>query len=92
VQLVTGDAVEFVRNLKRQPGKGICLMGGGELAQSFLTAGVLDRIALNIHPILLGSGIPVFRDPGLRLQLTLTECRPIEGGCILANYKVFDAG
>src|SRR5947209_8295463 len=30
--LVRGDAVPFVRELKRQPGKDICLMGGGVLA------------------------------------------------------------
>jgi dihydrofolate reductase len=91
IELVAGDAVEFVRDLKRQRGKGICLMGGGELAQSLLAAGLVDQIGLNIHPILLGSGIPTFRDPGHRVKLTLTECRTIEGGCILANYKVLHA-
>jgi dihydrofolate reductase len=88
VELVAGDAVKFVRDLKRAPGKGICLMGGGELAQSLLAAGLLDRIGLNIHPILLGSGIPTFRDTGNRVKLTLTENRLLDGGCILANYKV----
>jgi dihydrofolate reductase len=88
VELVARDAVEFVRDLKRRPGKGICLMGGGELAQSLLAAGLVEQIGVNIHPILLGSGIPVFRDPGHRVKLTLTECRSIEGGCILVNYKV----
>jgi dihydrofolate reductase len=88
VELVAGDAVEFVRELKRRPGKGICLMGGGELATSLLAAGLVDEIGLNIHPILLGSGIPTFRDPGHRVKLTLTECRPIEGGCVLAYYKI----
>jgi dihydrofolate reductase len=92
VELVAGDAVEFVRDLKGRPGKGICLMGGGELAQSLLAAGLVDQIGLNIHPILLGSGIPTFRDPGHRVKLTLTECRPIEGGCILAYYKVLPTG
>jgi dihydrofolate reductase len=88
VELVTSDAVEFVRALKRRPGKEICLMGGGELAQSLLAADLVDEIGLNIHPILLGSGIPTFRDPGHRVKLTLTECRQMEGGCILASYKV----
>jgi dihydrofolate reductase len=88
VELVTSDAVEFVRALKQRPGKEICLMGGGELAQSLLAAGLVDEIGLNIHPILLGSGIPTFRDPGHRVKLTLAECRQIEGGCILASYKV----
>jgi dihydrofolate reductase len=88
VVLVASDAADFVRDLKGRPGKQICLMGGGELAQSLLAAGLVDEIGLNIHPILLGSGIPTFRDPGQRVKLTLTECRQLDGGCILANYKV----
>jgi dihydrofolate reductase len=91
MELVTSDAVEFVRALKQRPGKEICLMGGGELAQSLLAANLVDEIRLNIHPILLGSGIPTFRDPGHRVKLKLFECRQLEGGCILAGYKVFHA-
>ena len=88
VELVSSDAAEFVRELKQRPGKGVCLMGGGELAQSLLAAGLVDEIGLNIHPILLGSGIPTFRDPGHRVKLTLTESRQLDGGCILASYRV----
>lgn len=88
VELVSTGAAAFVRKLKQTPGKGICLMGGGELAQSLLAAGLVDEIGLNIHPILLGSGIPVFRDPGRRVKLQLKETRLLEGGCILASYKV----
>lgn len=91
VELVAADAVQFVRELKGRPGKGICLMGGGELAQPLLAAGLVDEIGLNIHPILLGSGIPAFRDPGHRIKLTLTECRKLEGSCVLANYTVHNA-
>jgi dihydrofolate reductase len=87
-ELVTGNAVQFVRDLKQRSGKGICLMGGGELAQSLLAAGLVDHIGLNIHPILLGQGIPTFRDLPHRVKLALTECRTIAGGCIFANYKV----
>jgi dihydrofolate reductase len=87
-ELVSGDAVKFVRDLKQAPGKNICLMGGGELAQSLISAGLVDEIGLNIHPILLGTGIPTFRDPGHRVKLALQECRALEGDCILATYKV----
>jgi dihydrofolate reductase len=88
VELVRDDAAAFVRDLKQRPGKRICLMGGGELAQALLAADLVDEVGLNIHPILLGSGIPVFRDAGHRVTLTLVECRPIDGGCVLANYRV----
>ena len=88
VELVSGDAVAFVRDLKQRPGKGICLMGGGELAQSLIAEGLVDEVGLNIHPILLGSGLPVFRDPGHRVAFTLTECRQLDGGCVLVKYAL----
>jgi dihydrofolate reductase len=91
IELVTSDAVDFVRTLKQASGRDICLMGGGELAQSLLAAGLVDRIGLNIHPILLGAGIPTFRDAGHRIKLNLIECRTLEGGCILAQYEVLRA-
>jgi len=91
VELVASEAADFVRDLKSRAGKRICLMGGGELAKSLLAAGLVDEVGLNIHPILLGSGIPTFRDPGHRVKLTLTECRQLDGGCILARYKVLRA-
>lgn len=88
VELIRDDPVPFVRTLKQQLGGGICVMGGGLLAQTLLAADLIDEIGLNIHPILLGSGIPAFRDAGRRVHLELTECRPIDGGCVLANYAV----
>ena len=88
VELVREGASEFVRRLKGLPGRELCLLGGGELAQSLMAAGLVDRVRLNIHPVLLGAGTPAFRDTGARVKLRLTEGRAIEGGCVLANYEV----
>jgi len=89
--LVRDDAGEFVRRLKEQPGKGICVMGGGELAQSLFAAGVIDEVGMNVHPILLGSGAPFFRDAGRRIALELAESRVLDGGCVLMSYRVLAA-
>jgi dihydrofolate reductase len=63
-------------------------MGGGELARSLFEAGVIDEVGFNMHPVLLGSGVPLFRDAGRRIGLTLVTSRVIDGGCILATYRV----
>jgi len=89
--LISTDPGEFVRQLKEQPGKGICVMGGGELAQSLFAAGVIDEVGLNVHPILLGSGAPFFRDAGRRIGLELAESRVIDGGCVYSTYRVLAA-
>jgi dihydrofolate reductase len=87
-RLVTTDAAGFVRNLKSQPGKDIVVMSGGNFATSLLQQGLIDEVGLNIHPVLLGSGVPAFLDPGTRVHLELTECRQLDGGCVLVTYRV----
>jgi dihydrofolate reductase len=49
-----------VRQLRKRPGKHIFVMGGGELARSFLQDDVVDELYLGIYPVLLGAGIPFF--------------------------------
>lgn len=88
VELVSTDAGAFVRNLKAQPGKAIIVMSGGNLAASLLQAGVIDEIGFNIHPIVLGGGVPALLDPGAPVTLELTECRQLDGGCVLVIYRV----
>ena len=88
IELVKSDAGAFVRKLKSQPGKDIIVMSGGNFATSLLKEGVIDEIGLNIHPILLGGGVPAFLDPGMRVNLELTECRQLDGGCVMVVYRV----
>lgn len=88
VALVSSDPGAFVRELKGTEGKGICVMGGGELAQSLFEAGVIDEVGLNVHPVLLGAGVPLFRDAGRRIQLSLKESKVLDGGCVYSNYTV----
>ena len=87
-ELVTTDAGAFVRKLKAQPGKDIIVMSGGNFATSLLKEGLIDEIGMNIHPVVLGGGVPAFLDPGMRVNLELTECRQLDGGCVMAYYKV----
>jgi dihydrofolate reductase len=86
--LVKDDPGEFVRALKQQPGKDILVMSGGNLARTLFAADVVDEVGMNVHPVLLGSGTPAFLDCGHRVQLDLTEARPIDGGCVLVTYRV----
>jgi dihydrofolate reductase len=88
VEIVSEDAGKFVRKLKKQKGKDICVMGGGVLGKSLLEAGVIDEIGFNIHPVLLGSGIPLFHPMKHQINLELLECSPFKNGCVLVRYRV----
>ena len=82
------DAAEFVASLKQEEGKGICVMGGGVLAQSLFEADLIDEVGLNVHPVLLGSGVPLFHEMQRQIDLQLIECRQLSKGCVLLRYEV----
>lgn len=88
VKVVSADPGEFVRALKTQDGKDICVMGGGDLGRTLFEAGVIDEIGFNIHPLLLGSGVPLFHRMSRQIELELTECRQFKNGCVYVNYRV----
>ena len=88
VEIVTEDAAKFVRELKSKKGKGICLFGGGELAKSLFEAGLIDEVALNIHPVLLGSGIPLFHEMKQQIDLEFLDCKTLKGGYLVVTYRV----
>ena len=88
IQIISEDAAEFVRRLKNQKGKDICVMGGGLLARSLFEANLIDEIGFNIHPVLLGSGIPIFHEMKRQIDLELLDCKTLSNGCIVVTYRV----
>jgi dihydrofolate reductase len=92
VEIISEDAAEFVRKLKSQEGKDICVMGGGLLAKSLLEANLIDEIGFNIHPVLLGSGIPLFHEMNHQIDLDLIDFKAFKNGTLLVSYRVKHPG
>ena len=88
VEIVRDDAVEFVRALKSGEGAGICVMGGGELAKSLLEADLVDEVGTNLHPVILGAGIPLFHPMPRQIDLELIETKVLKTGCVYVLYRV----
>lgn len=88
VSIIRDDVANTVRALKDAEGRDICLMGGGELARTLFDEDLIDEIGFNIHPLLLGEGIPLFHTMRRRIDLKLKECRPFKNGCVYVVYDV----
>lgn len=88
VEVISQDAVEFLRHLKTEPGKDICVMGGGELASSLFQSRLIDQVGLNIQPLLLGYGIPLFYKMRQQIDLELLECKALKNGGLFVFYRV----
>lgn len=88
IEFISEDAAEFVSKLKNEKGKGICVLGGGELARALFDARLIDQIGLNIQPVLLGSGIPLFYEMNQQLDLELLEFKTLRSGGVFVFYRV----
>ena len=86
VELVSGDAIELVRELKKETGKDIWLCGGSDLATMLFPE--IDEIILKSNPVLLGSGIPLFSGVIEQTALELTDSKIYSNGFVLLHYRV----
>ena len=87
VEIIREDAAGFVRKLKTEEGKGIFAMSGGLLAKPLFEANLIDEVVVNIHPVLLGSGIPLFHEMSHQIELELIACKTFKNGCVSISYR-----
>ncbi|MGC5018303.1 dihydrofolate reductase family protein [Micromonospora sp. DT47] len=91
VKIVDGDPVEFVRELKRQPGADIWLCGGGQLAGQLLPE--VDELILKLNPFVVGSGVPLAAREFDPHRFRLVETRSFDSGVVVLHYaRAADAG
>ncbi|HEX4713929.1 MAG TPA: dihydrofolate reductase family protein [Ktedonobacteraceae bacterium] len=86
-RLAVSDVIEEIARLKREGGRDIYVTGGARLARSLSQRGLIDEYNLTIHPVLLGSGMPLFQEPSEELALTLVHTIPFETGAIQLIYQ-----
>ncbi|MGB2568012.1 dihydrofolate reductase family protein [Micromonospora citrea] len=84
VEIVDGDPVAFVRELKRRDGGDIWLCGGGELAGQLLPE--VDELVVKLNPFLLGSGVPIVDREFDPRRFRLVETRPFDSGVVVLRY------
>jgi dihydrofolate reductase len=87
--LISGDSMAQARKIKEQTGKDIWLFGGASLTDALMQEGLVDELWLSVHPILLGTGKPLFRERDKRIHLTLLESKTYETGLVSLKYKIW---
>jgi len=76
----------LIRQIRKRPGKDIWLMGGGELARSFLQEDLIDQLYLGIVPVIIGAGIPLFPSGFPERKFSLIENKTYSKGLISLKY------
>jgi dihydrofolate reductase len=84
-QVVRGDAIDAVRELKAGDGGDLVAYGYGAFSQALLEHDLVDTLTFAIHPIVVATGRPLFRaGETKRLRLLHSEARST--GVVVVSY------
>jgi dihydrofolate reductase len=86
--LIRNEIKERVEKIKNESGKDIWLFGGASLTTSLMNLGLVDEAWLAIHPIILGTGKPLFNDIKGRVKLRLLDTKTYDTGLVSVVYEI----
>jgi len=84
---INSDITNRVAEIKQQHGRDIWLYGGASLIKTFINAGLIDVYKVSVHPVVLGTGKPLFEDLKERIGLRLTETNVFKSGVVQLTYE-----
>ncbi|MES2555777.1 MAG: dihydrofolate reductase family protein [Bacteroidota bacterium] len=86
--VISDQLAESITKIKNQDGKNILIFGSPGASHSLLGEGLIDEFWLFVNPVLLGQGIPLFKNVTERINLKLIESIPFSCGVIALHYGV----
>ncbi|MEO6513141.1 MAG: dihydrofolate reductase family protein [Candidatus Saccharimonadales bacterium] len=86
-ELITGDAVAKLKELKGTEGPMLQVHGSANLVQTLLKNDLVDELWLKIFPLTLGTGKRLFAEGTIPAAFAMTESAITSNGIIFANYK-----
>ena len=81
-----GNIDGTVSALKKEDGGDILLIGSASITHALIQADLIDEYRININPVILGIGIPLFKNIRERMNLVLTGTRQFRCGVTGLTY------
>ncbi len=86
-QLVRELDPAYVASLKEEEGRDILIYGSASIVQQLTQHGLIDEYQLLVHPLILGSGKPLFKDIKNKRKLSLASATPVSSGVLVLTYQ-----
>jgi dihydrofolate reductase len=86
-RVVSGDITQQMLAEKQKGDKKILMLGSPSTAHHFTRDGLIDEYVLMVNPVVIGAGIPLFKDPGQRIGLTLINSKKFDVGVMALHYQ-----
>jgi len=89
-ELWSGPPRALAERLEREGVRRVYL-DGGALIRSFLREGLVDELTIDVVPIILGSGRPLFASVLPEMPLRLVETKSYPSGLVQIRYQCISA-
>jgi dihydrofolate reductase len=86
-RLVKEVLPEEITKLKQEPGRDMVIYGSASIVQKFTNLGLIDEYQLLVHPVILGSGKPLFQDILHKMNLKLIQTKTHPSGVVVLYYQ-----
>lgn len=77
-----------VAELKQREGKDMIIYGSGKIVTALTKLGLVDEFRMWVHPVVIGSGKPVFKELAGVLDLQLVKTEIFSSGVVILYYAV----
>jgi dihydrofolate reductase len=86
--VIISDNIEHrVKALKQQGGKEIIIFGSPSASHTLMQYGLIDEFWVFVNPILLGQGIPLFKNIQQTTELKLVTTATFDSGVVCLHYQ-----
>ena len=86
-RLVKNNIATEVRQMKKETGPGMVIMGSGTIVSQLTQEGLIDEYQIVVHPIILGSGRTMFEGVNDKVALRRTRTRTFDNGNVFVCYE-----
>lgn len=86
-RLVKDHIAEEINELKQRPGQNLMVFGSPRLVHSLMHLGLIDEYRLFLHPVVVGDGVPLFKDINEVKNLNLVESKIFDNGVVHLCYR-----
>jgi dihydrofolate reductase len=85
--LVNEVVPEDIEKLKQEPGRDMVIYGSASLVRTLTNLGLIDEYQILVHPVILGSGKPLFQDIKDQVKLKLVQTKTYPSGVVVLYYQ-----
>ncbi len=86
-RLIKDNAAQEILKMKQEPGNDLVIFGSANLLSSLMQMNLVDEHRVMVNPVLIGSGTPLFRHMGQKVNLKLVKTRTFQSGNVLLYYQ-----